>query len=63
MIFYGLRKTIAMGQIYNAVAILSILIWVIAFFAYNFGQFIHVMPVMAVVLFVLSYREQNKKVE
>ncbi len=52
-----------MGQFYYAIAILSLLIWVIAFFAYNFGQFIHLMPVMAVVLFVLSVREQNKKID
>lgn len=52
-----------MGQFYYAIGILSLLIWVIAFFAYNFGQFVHVIPVMAVVLFVLSVRDQDKKAQ
>lgn len=50
-----------MGNLYYAVAVLMLIVWAIAFFAYEAGVPVHILPLMSVILFVLSLRETTKQ--
>jgi hypothetical protein len=50
-----------MSHLYYAVGILALIVWVIAFFAFEAGMSVHVLPLMSVVLFMLSLKQNAKE--
>ena len=53
-ILFFQKKTTIMGNLLYAIAVVLVLIWAIGFFGYAAGGIIHLLLVIAVVLFLLK---------